>query len=61
MDTTVIKHSDGTRSMQYGIQHLANSYWIESFTYVNISQEQLENIKTATVSEVQEILSKLYK
>jgi len=61
METTVIKHSDWTRSMQYWIQHLAQSRWIESFTYLSISQEQLEEIKNATTDKVQDILSKLYK
>jgi hypothetical protein len=61
MDITVIKKTDGTREIQYGIQHLAKSYGIDSFTYARISQEELEEIKLATPKQVQEILSKLYK
>lgn len=60
MIVTLIQHTDGTRSVQYGQQELAHSFGIEQYTYKDIGQELVEQIKVASTSQVQEILSKLY-
>lgn len=60
MIVTLIQHTNGSCSIQYGMQELALSHGIEQYTYKDIGQELVEQIKSASTSQVQEILSKLY-
>lgn len=60
MIVTLIQHTNGSRSVQYGMQELALSHGIDTYTYKDIWQELVEQIKVASTSQVQEILSKLY-
>lgn len=60
MIVTLIHHTNGSRSIQYGQQELALSHWIETYTYQDIGEELVEKIKVATTNQVQELLAKLY-
>ena len=60
MICTVIRNTNGSRELQYGKQHLANSRGIESYTYVDVPEAKVEEIRKAKTEEIQAILKTLY-
>ena len=57
MECTCITYTDGKREIQYGVQHLANSRGIDTYSFRNFSEEEIQKIREAKTDEVQRILS----
>lgn len=57
---TCITHTDGTKSIQYGEQHLADSRGIEQYSYKGVTPETIEEIKTTTTDKIQALFAKLF-
>lgn len=60
MLATIIKHTDGSRELQYWQQILAKNHCIDSYTYVDLSESKVKEIRDAKTEDVQEILSNIY-
>ena len=60
MEITAITHTDNTKSVQYWVQILAVWTGISTYQYLDISQKQLQEIKTATPDRIQQVLSKIF-
>lgn len=61
MDTvTIITHTDGTRSVRYGAEHIGYSRGIEQYRFQSVTPEVLKEIKTTTTDKIQALLSKLF-
>ena len=60
MKTVLIEYRDNTHSMTYHAEPPSRSYWIREWKYQDVAPEIIEEIKTASVKQVEEILSKLY-
>lgn len=60
MKFTIVRNTNGTRDLFPEEQHLAKSRWIESYTYIDLSETEVKKIRDATPEKVQEILKELY-
>lgn len=60
MDTTCITHTNGEKSIRYGIDHVVDTYGIEQYSYLDVSPKTIEEIKTTVTEKVQALLSKLF-
>lgn len=61
MDTvTLISHTDGTKSVRYGIDYVVDTLGIEQYTYKSVTPESIEKIRTVTIDKLQALLNKLF-
>ena len=59
MEATLITHTDGTRSVQYGRQDLAIAHGIATYHCIELSEKTVKQIIEAHAEEVQSILQSL--
>ncbi len=57
MECTAITYTNGTKEIQYGIQHLAKAKDIAVYSYVDLTEVELHRIRTATSENVQKVLT----
>lgn len=61
MQTVIIEYRDNTHSMTYNPEPPKQSIWIREWKYIEITNEELREIKEASVERVEKILSELYE
>lgn len=57
---TCITHTDGTKSIQYGVNHVVDTHGIEEYSYKGVTPETIEEIKTTTTDKIQALFAKLF-
>ncbi len=60
MIVTLIKNTNGTREMQYGRQYIAVTHGVDSYTYIDITETEVQKIREAKTEEIQKLLAELY-
>ena len=57
----LIEHRDHSHSVRFTEERPEHSYWIRRWEYKELTTEQIEEIKNASIKRVEELLSNLYK
>lgn len=57
----LIEHRDHSHSVRFTEERPEHSIFIRQWEYRELTTEQIEEIKNASIKQVAEILSKLYK